>query len=71
MEKERKNINNTGKERYEENGVEAKRRKNEENNERKARTKKRQKDLRFVWIEHTTFRFMSEVDFSLTLSQLS
>ena len=27
--------------------------------------------LRPVWIEHTTFRFYDEVDFSLTLSQLS
>jgi hypothetical protein len=29
------------------------------------------KKMRFVWIEHTTFRFNDEVDFSLTLSQLS
>ena len=32
----------------------------------------KRKILRFVWIEHTTFRYrMIEVDFSLTLSQLS
>ena len=32
----------------------------------------KRKVLRFVWIEHTTFRYhMIEVDFSLTLSQLS
>ena len=33
---------------------------------------KKEKTLRFVWIEHTTFRYQfPKFDFSLTLSQLS